>query len=727
MATNPYVNKVIKVSFNLWDEIWEQCGIRSEDGQNFTQSGSISSTHYIAVTPNTTYYFYYSNTVANLNLYTFFYTSDGTYISGGAATKNATFTTGATTYLMRFTLNKSGWTGYSNYGQVCINVSGSKDGTYEPGSNIIMDISDTTAVANKVRTGYKFYDASGAPSQGSIDTYLGSTEDEPIPSDSIVFCAQQPFTLHVGNRTKNWNGTLQYSTDHSTWTTWDGTTTLSAVQSGYLYKLWLKGSSNTYLTGANSTYIHTMRNSSDRHFVITNTGTNIVKCKGDLSRLLNSSATSTSTNYSFAHLFYDNRYLDFDVTLPTLNGASGVFFGMFRGCSSLTKAPNLTFTAAVGNYACGDMFRDCISLKNLPTITVTTKTIGTYGFAYMFQNCISLTETIPLQEYTVGQYGCQYMYYNCTSLTTIDLSNITTSSTYALQYMCAGCANLTTITGLPSAALHSYALFHTFDGCYALTSIPSNITLTSQYTATYTFAYMFGYCQSLQTITNLTIQVESGSGTKGTYTCQAMFYYSGLTDASGIHFDTSIYSGYALQSAFSSCFYLITPPTLPSVTTDATLGTVPSNCCNAMFHSCSSLTTAVFPQNVKTLSGSSYYQMYYNCTSLVNIIGTLSTITTYNTSCFYRMFRGCTKLETLCALSGTTFSNTCCQEMYYGCTKILMSTTQTGNYQTDYRLPTTGTGTVDTNSFLNMFTSTSGTFKGTPTVNTTYYTSNTVV
>ena len=238
---------------------------------------------------------------------------------------------------------------------------------------------------------------------------------------------------------------------------------------------------------------------------------------------------------------------------------------------------------------------------------------------------------------------------------------------------------------------------------------------------------MFGYCQSLQTITNLTIQVESGSGTKGTYTCQGMFTYSGLTNASGIHFDTSIYSGYALNSTFNSCHSLITPPTLPSVTTDATLGTVPSNCCNAMFYNCISLTTAVFPQNVKTLSGSSYYQMYYGCTSLVNITGTLSTITTYNTSCFYRIFRGCTNLEILCALSGTTFSNTCCQEMYYGCTKILMSTTQTGNYQTSYRLPTTGTGTDGTNSFASMFTNTGGTFKGTATINTTYYTSNTVV
>ena len=65
--------------------------------------------------------------------------------------------------------------------------------------------------------------------------------------------------------------------------------------------------------------------------------------------------------------------------------------------------------------------------------------------------------------------------------------------------------------------------------------------------------------------------------------------------------------------------------------------------------------------------------------------------------------------------------------MFYGCTKIKLSTTKTGNYQTAYRVPTSGTGVDSTSALTNMFSSTGGTFVGTPTINTTYYTENTIV
>ena len=56
-----------------------------------------------------------------------------------------------------------------------------------------------------------------------------------------------------------------------------------------------------------------------------------------------------------------------------------------------------------------------------------------------------------------------------------------------------------------------------------------------------------------------------------------------------------------------------------------------------------------------------------------------------------------------------------------------MSQTKTGTYQTAYRIPTSGTGTTATYALNNMFKNTGGTFTGTPTINTTYYTSNIVV
>ena len=90
------------------------------------------------------------------------------------------------------------------------------------------------------------------------------------------------------------------------------------------------------------------------------------------------------------------------------------------------------------------------------------------------------------------------------------------------------------------------------------------------------------------------------------------------------------------------------------------------------------------------------------------------------------MFYNCTGLTQTPALPATTLADYCYQNMFYGCTKIKLSSTQTGEYTVAYRIPTTGTGTTATDALRDMFSSTGGTFRGTPAINTTYYLSNTV-
>ena len=65
--------------------------------------------------------------------------------------------------------------------------------------------------------------------------------------------------------------------------------------------------------------------------------------------------------------------------------------------------------------------------------------------------------------------------------------------------------------------------------------------------------------------------------------------------------------------------------------------------------------------------------------------------------------------------------------MFRGCSKIKLSKTQTGEYQTEYRIPTSGTGVTAGIALNSMFTATGGTFKSSAAINTTYYTSNTVI
>lgn len=95
--------------------------------------------------------------------------------------------------------------------------------------------------------------------------------------------------------------------------------------------------------------------------------------------------------------------------------------------------------------------------------------------------------------------------------------------------------------------------------------------------------------------------------------------------------------------------------------------------------------------------------------------------------CYYRMFWWQWNMETLPKLPATTLANECYYHMFYWCSKIKISSTQTWDYQTAYRIPTEWTGTMGSQSTYRMFYYTWWTFTGTPQVNTNYYTSNALV
>ena len=119
--------------------------------------------------------------------------------------------------------------------------------------------------------------------------------------------------------------------------------------------------------------------------------------------------------------------------------------------------------------------------------------------------------------------------------------------------------------------------------------------------------------------------------------------------------------------------------------------------------------------------------MFNGCTSLATPPALPAT--TLANNCYGGMFDGCTGLIALPALPAITLTNHCYFCMFRGCTNIKLSVASEGDYTTSYRIPSSGSGTSeeDSNALLYMFDNTGGTFKGTPTINTTYYTANTVV
>ena len=66
-------------------------------------------------------------------------------------------------------------------------------------------------------------------------------------------------------------------------------------------------------------------------------------------------------------------------------------------------------------------------------------------------------------------------------------------------------------------------------------------------------------------------------------------------------------------------------------------------------------------------------------------------------------------------------ANYCYNSMFRGCTSLKLSSSKTGEYTQEYRIPSSSTGTTATDALTDMFTSTGGTFTGTPEINTTYY------
>ena len=238
-----------------------------------------------------------------------------------------------------------------------------------------------------------------------------------------------------------------------------------------------------------------------------------------------------------------------------------------------------------------------------------------------------------------------------------------------------GCTALTQAPDLPATTLADYCYHSMFSGCTSLTQAPS---LPATTLAVGCYDSMFQGCTSL----------TQAPALPATTLATGCYYYM-----------------------FSGCTSLTQAPSLPATT-------LATGCYYYMFSGCTSLTQAP-SLPVTTMEPSCYRSMFYGCTSLTQAPTLPATTLAY--SCYYNMFRGCTALTQAPALPATTLANYCYYNMFNGCTGLKLSSTQTGEYTQEYRIPSSGTGTTASNALTDMFTSTGGTFTGTPEINTTYY------
>ena len=302
-------------------------------------------------------------------------------------------------------------------------------------------------------------------------------------------------------------------------------------------------------------------------------------------------------------------------------------------------------------------------------------TMAAYCYGYMFRGCTALTQAPALPATTLASYCYNYMFSSCTALTQAPALPVTTLAIYCYADMFSGCTALTQAPALPATTLVSYCYAGMFSGCTALTQAPA---LPATTLASYCYNYMF-------------------------YGCTA------LTQAPALPATTLAPGCYA--DMFLGCTSLIQAPALPATT-------LVNYCYADMFQGCTALTQApALPAT--TLASYCYNYMFKDCTALTQAPALPATALVQ--SCYKTMFQGCTALTQAPALPATTLADYCYQSMFQGCTSLKLSSTQTGEYTQEYRIPASGTGTSTTDALTDMFTNTGGTFTGTPEINTTYY------
>jgi hypothetical protein len=178
----------------------------------------------------------------------------------------------------------------------------------------------------------------------------------------------------------------------------------------------------------------------------------------------------TGKDNTFSELFsYCTNLINAsDLILPATTLSKSCYASMFRDCSSLTTAPELTATT-LANYCYASMFNGCTSLTTAPELPATTLAEGCYN--YMFKGCTSLTTTPELPATTLA-YGCyESMFSGCKSLVNAPALPATTLAKGCYSYMFKGCTSLTTAPELPATTLTDSCYNCMFKGCSSLNNI----------------------------------------------------------------------------------------------------------------------------------------------------------------------------------------------------------------------------------------------------------------
>ena len=386
-----------------------------------------------------------------------------------------------------------------------------------------------------------------------------STSFKPEGKSYLTFSSPNSFTLAVNDATKHWDGTLEYFSSDKTWTTWDGTTTLSSVDNDGDNVLYLRGIGNTVITG-NGSYF----------WVLTG---NDIKCIGNIENLLDYATVTagnhpTMANYCYSNLFSGCTSLTQAPAIPATTLANDCYSNMFNNCTSIIQAPALPATT-LADYCYSSMFLGCASLTHAPALPATTLANGCYKSMFngctsliqapalpattlantcywgMFQGCTSLIQAPVLRATTLANECYASMFRKCTSLIQAPVLPAMTLADWCYYYMFNGCTSLIQAPALPATTLAQSCYGNMFQGCTSLTQVPE---LPATTLAQSCYSSMFQSCTAIKLSSTQTGEYtqeyripSSGTGTVGTDFLYNMFAYTGGTFKGTPEINTTYY------------------------------------------------------------------------------------------------------------------------------------------------------------------------------------------
>lgn len=235
---------------------------------------------------------------------------------------------------------------------------------------------------------------------------------------------------------------LQMSTDKTNWTD----TTTTTLSSGKTY----------------------FRVASDQSTPLKPNWTEDSNSDYDIGGNINSLVKVNFENDTTCYSFFDNSTI----------------LGFFQGKAKLKSAGSLILPATTLADNCyTNMFRGCTSLTTAPELPATTLDMSCYN--NMFNGCTSLTTAPALPTTTLADSCYGYMFDGCTSLTTAPALPATTLINACYGGMFNGCTSLTTAPELPATTLAEYCYFEMFNGCTNLNYIKCLATDISATNCTY--------------------------------------------------------------------------------------------------------------------------------------------------------------------------------------------------------------------------------------------------